>query len=206
MIFFDFDGTIVDVWFRYYQVFLSAARITGVSLADYKEAKQTLLSDREVARHFGLALPDTYSTVKQKLLETERFLCLDSILLPPEKLIAFFSQHDCRLLTSRRRPNAFLSELKALGLGQLSDRAFILDPNSDINKRGFLAQYFSQGFHVIVGDSEAEWEAATLKNMHAILVRTGLRKPEDFLPANRCTIMSSVEEFIATYMEKDESQ
>ena len=81
MIFFDFDGTIADLWPRYYQVFLAASGISGVSQWDYVEAKRSLVSDGEVARHFEKTLPEGYFQKKRMLLEAETYLRLDTLLV-----------------------------------------------------------------------------------------------------------------------------
>jgi len=202
MIFFDFDGTVVDLWPRYYQVFLAASGLSGVSLPDYREAKRALVSDRAVARRFGTELPEAYFRRKRALLESEDLLCLDRLLAAPEELEAFFSQASCRILTSRRRAGAFFKELEFLGLGGLAGRSIVLDPGRGVSKKAFLAREFPRGSHLIVGDSEAEREAAGLENVRAVLVQTGLRRPEDFPPARRCTILPSIREFLAIYRKR----
>lgn len=202
MIFFDFDGTIVDLWPRYYQVFLAASGISGVSQREYVGAKRSLVSDGEVARYFGKTLPEGYFQKKRTLLEAETYLRLDTPLVSAEELNAFFLKFECRLLTSRRRADAFLAELDNLGLGCLSDRAVILDPDRGVSKKAFLAQDFSRSSHIVVGDSKAEWETAALENVRAVLVRTGLRRPEDFPLTRRHMTAPSVSAFITAYMER----
>lgn len=197
MIFFDFDGTIVDVWPRYHQVFLTASKIFGIPFSLYRDTKQALISDRSVANHLGIKLPSEYFEQKRSLLEAEEFLRLDTLLLPSEELLSFFSQYDCRILTNRRRITAFEKEMENLGLRDLTEKAIILNPESKIRKKRFIEENFPQGFHIIVGDSEAEWEAADLKNVYAILVQTGLRRPENFPTGERCVIMPSIRCFIS---------
>jgi len=202
MIFFDFDGTIADVWPRYYQVFLAASGISGISLPDYVKAKRALVSDAKVARNFGEDLPAGYAAKKRTLLESRDYLRLDTLLVPAARLETFFSKFECLLLTGRRQAAAFLAELEDLGLGCLSNHCVALDPDRGISKKAFLEQNFSRSSHIIVGDSEAEWEAATLENVHAVLVRTGLRCPEDFLLTKRHSVVPSVTTFITAYMER----
>lgn len=202
MIFFDFDGTIAHVWPRYHQAFLTASGITGVPLSDYREVKQTLVSDREVARHFGIELSEEYFLRKRNLLESEELLRLDTLLIAPEELEIFFFKYECRILTSRRRADAFLNEMETLGLGGIAGQAIILDSDCGVSKKDFLEQNFSIGAHIVVGDSEAEWEAARLENVCAVLVQTGSRMPESFSPTKRCRILPSIQEFIAIYMKR----
>lgn len=200
MIFFDFDGTVVNLWPRYHQVFLAASEISGISQRDYMKAKRVLVSDSEVARYFGETLPEGYFAKKRILLEAEDYLQLDTPLVSPAKLNAMFSKFECRFLTNRRRTAAFLAELENLGFGQLSDRAIILDPDRGISKKEFLARNFSQSPHIVIGDSESEWETASLENIRAILVRTGLRQPEDFHLTKQHMVMPSASAFIASYL------
>lgn len=201
MIFFDFDGTVVNLWPRYYQVFLAASEISGISQRDYMKAKRVLVSDSEVARYFGRMLPEGYFEKKRILLESEDYLRLDKLLVSPAKLNAMFSKFECRFLTSRRRAAAFLAEMEHLGLGHLSDQAIVLDPDCG-SKKGFLARNFSRFSHIVIGDSKAEWETAALENICAVLVRTGLRQPEDFHLTKQHMVLPSVSAFITFYMEK----
>ena len=60
MIYFDFDGTIVDVWQRYYQVFLAAGGVSGLGSKEYIAAKRRLGKDDLVAAALGVLLPSTY--------------------------------------------------------------------------------------------------------------------------------------------------
>lgn len=202
MIYFDFDGTVVDLWPRYYRVFLAASGLTGISQRGYVKAKRALVSDSAVARHFGGTLPEGYFEKKRGLLESEDYLQLDTLLVPPAELDAFFSRFECRFLTSRRRNGAFLVELEGLGLGRLSGWTIVLDPDRGISKKEYLAQSAPRSPHIVVGDSEAEWEAAALENVRAVLVRTGLRRPEDFLLTERHKVVQSASAFITTYMER----
>lgn len=202
MIFFDFDGTVIDLWPRYYQVFLKASEISGISQRDYVRAKRAMISDSEVAQYFGGILPEGYFAKKRTFLESEEYLQLDTLLVSPAKLDAIFSRFECRFLTSRRRIGTFLAELENLCLGHLSDLAIVLDPDCGISKKEFLAQNFPRASHIVVGDSEAEWETAALENVCVVLVRTGLRRPEDFFLTKRHTVMPSASAFIETYLER----
>lgn len=203
MIFFDFDGTIVNVWSRYYQVFLAASEFTGISQRDYVKAKRTLISDREVAHHLGRSLPAWYFLKKRALLESEDYLRLDTLFVSEIELNAMFSKFECRFLTERRQVNAFFTELKNLGLSHLSDQAIVLDPAQKVSKKEFLMQNFPHSNHIVIGDSAAEWETAALENVHAVLVQTGLRQPEDFPLSTRHTVVPSVSVFIRFCMERE---
>lgn len=203
MIFFDFDGTVVNVWPRYYQVFLAASGFTEISQRDYVKAKRTLLSDQKVAQYFGKELPVQYFSMKRVLLEHEKYLCLDTLLASLTELNDIFSNVECRFLTKRRLASAFFAELRGLGLGHLSNKAIVLNPDEGMSKKTYLMQNFSQFEHIVIGDSESEWEAATLKNVHAVLVRTGLRRPEDFPLLERHTVVPSVSAFITSYMRSE---
>lgn len=202
MIFFDFDGTVVDLWPRYHQVFLAASGFSDISLQDYMKAKRVLVSDREVARHFGKALPKGYFAKKRILLEEEDYLRLDTLLISPTELNAFFSRQECRFLTVRRHAKAFLTELDDLGIESLSDRAIVLNPDRGISKKEYLMRNVPRTPHIVVGDSAVEWETAALDNIHVVLVRTGLRRPEDFPLTERHTVMLSASEFIASYLKR----
>ena len=77
MRFIDFDGTLVDLWPRYYHVFCSLLNIEWVKIDEYKRAKQKLGKDELVAQYFGKQLGKTYFEEKSIALEEKEFLKYD---------------------------------------------------------------------------------------------------------------------------------
>ena len=201
MIYFDFDGTIVDVWQRYYQVFLAAGGVSGLGSKEYIAAKRRLGKDDLVAAALGVLLPSTYYDDKRRLLEEASFLSLDTLLLSGSVLTDFFSEFPCRILTSRRDPDAFYAQLYSLGLAALAEKSIVLRPQEKITKKEFLA---AQGpcKNIMIGDAQMEYDTAACSDTQVYLVRTGLRVPEDFAPRKNVHMTDSAAQFISQYKQE----
>ena len=201
MLYFDFDGTLVDVWQRYYRIFKDASRISGMTFEDYVRLKKELPQDGDLARCFGAALPADYREKKRSFLEDPRYLAYDRLLVPKEQIREFFRSHSCRILTSRRSPEAFFDQLQALGLEQLREKCVVLNPDEKKTKTQYLRENHPDEAVYLVGDAEAEAQASQLDNVRVYLVRTGLRNPETLPGAQKCVIIDHVSDFMNAFKE-----
>lgn len=201
MLYFDFDGTLVDVWQRYYRIFKDASRIPGMTFDDYVRVKKEFPQDGEVALHFGGVLPRDYREKKRRFLEDPKYLAYDSLLVPKEYICEFFENHNCRILTSRRSPEAFFDQLQALGLEQLREKCVVLNPDEKKTKTQYLRESHPDETVYLVGDAEAEAQASQLDNVRVYLVRTGLRNPETLPGAQKCVIIDHVSDFMNAFKE-----
>lgn len=201
MVYFDFDGTLTDVWERFYRIFQDASAITGITFEAYVSAKKRIPQDGALAAAFGAVLPDDYRDKKRSMLESAEYLAFDRLIVPAERICAFFQQHDCRILTNRRNPHNFKIQLSALGLGALTDRCIVLNPDAKITKAQYLSNAHPHEKVILVGDAEAESQAAQSDSVKVYLVRTGLRAPELIPFSDRCEIIDSVSDFINAFKE-----
>ena len=201
MLYFDFDGTLADVWQRYYHVFKDASGIAGMSLETYIRVKREFPQDSDVARIFGGNLPDDYKAKKRSKLEDPAYLAYDRLLIPAEKICAFFKEHDCRILTNRRSAEAFRDQLVSLGLEELVSKAVVLNPNEKIKKVQYLQMTHPKEKFYLVGDAEAEAQVAVLDQAEVYLVRTGLRAPETLPNAEKCRMIDNAEVFMNAVKE-----
>ena len=199
MIFFDFDGTIANVWRRYYEVFVNAGKVSGIAYAEYVDVKRALCKDDLVAGHFQVSLAADYYAVKKTLLEDPAYLRLDTLLVDGAKLIEFFSSNPCRILTNRRKPSAFYGQLENLGLSELVGKSIVLQPEDHISKRDYIAAHFGGEKNTVIGDAASEYEAAQLEDTQVMLVRTGLRDPKDFSPCGNVHMIEDAAQFISSY-------
>lgn len=203
MIYFDFDGTLADVWQRYYRVFVDASRITGVGFEDYIRIKREFPKDAEVARRFGGSLPEDYWQRKRSMLEDPAYLKYDRLLVSAERICTFFKEHDCRIITNRRHAADFRGQVAALGLEALLDRCIVLNPDEKKSKTQYLREVHPEERFILVGDAEAEAQAAAIDLAEVFLVKTGLRIPESLPGAEKCRMIESVDVFMNTFKETD---
>lgn len=201
MVYFDFDGTLADVWLRFYRIFKDASGIDRIGFEDYVRAKKQYPRDGDVAACFGAVLPDDYWSKKRSMLEDPVYLAFDRLLVPAEQLCDFFQSHNCRILTNRRNPKAFEAQLSALGLDALRQYSIVLNPDNKVTKAQYLQQAHPDGRVVLVGDAEAESKAAQIDSVKVFLVRTGLRAPEQLPLADQCEIIDRVSDFMNAFKE-----
>lgn len=168
MIFFDFDGTIVDLWPRYFAVFSELLNLESIDIAEYKEQKQLLIRDDKVAKHFGKQLPFNYFNRKAHLLEKHEYLILDKLFFSKQLINEFFSKYHAMILTKRRDNNSFEKELKLLNINV--PKKVI----SDGTKAKWIEENYKEEKCIIIGDSIADLEAGKLINTDAYMVNYGL--------------------------------
>lgn len=201
MLYIDFDGTIVDVWKRYYRVFTNASGLLDISLEDFIQVKRREQADSRVAAYFSAKLAPDYWIKKRQMLENPEYLKLDELLLPADELLSFFASHSCRILTARRNPHAFYDQLKWLGIFALNTKSIILDPDGNVRKRDYISQHSGYEKNWIVGDSRAEAEAAEIPGTQVILVKTGLQDVKTLNVLGTCEIVNNLLELIQQYKE-----
>lgn len=175
---FDFDGTLIDLWPRYYRVFCDAAEIDDsiVKFDKYKEFKRNHPMDNNLAEELGIELPENYYKRKQILLEDERYLELDKDFVDTDTFSSYFNDRRSILLTKRRRPEALKSELSRLGFYLDERNVIILNP-ADLSKEQWIQKNYPDEDVVLIGDGKEEIEAAEyLGNVDLYLVNTGLMK------------------------------
>lgn len=176
--FVDFDGTIVDVWARYFEVFCACAMVPSesVDFQEYRRCKLRLHRDRQVAAALGIRCSDdesNWTVRKRKLLESDDMLALDQLLAEPDALLAWFGERNARILTKRRDPIMFNRQLKALGLNSLSDDAVVLNPDTSAGKMEWILEHES-GPVTMIGDSPEDMRVFRRPRSRALFVDTGL--------------------------------
>lgn len=199
---FDFDGTLVDLWLRYYKAFCSAAEDSTTSFDAYKFAKRVYRRDDDVALHLGINLPDDYYDKKKELLEDIRYLKLDKPLIDPATFSLYFNERRAVILSKRRFPDRLLEEIKSLGFTLEDNRIFIIKPEEG-SKANWLIKHFGTDEHInLIGDGREEVEASKkLDNMNFYFVNTGLLNNEtiNFFEENASNIFPISD--IKDYME-----
>lgn len=172
---FDFDGTIVDVWKRFYRVFNEFSCGVTVSFSEYCKVKKRLGTDKLVFSHFGLGVPEHYPEIKKQLLESPDYLKEDTLLIPAGQLLKWFGDHQSIILTSRRCEKNFFWQLNELGLSTLSDRAFVVSPDVMTKKQWLTNRMIAGCEYTVFGDSLIDMQMGELDSVTAVFVDSGLK-------------------------------
>ena len=193
---FDFDGTIVDCWNRYYNVFVLANNLETsiIDFLDYKKIKLELEKDELVAKYFDIELSKNYFENKHVLIESIDYLKLDSLIVNKEKLIRFFETNDSIILTKRNNINNFYEQLNILGMADLKDKSYIVTGNE--SKFDFFISKFSNSSNCVYGDSFEEFNFSESINNKVYMVKSGLRDVSKFKYKENVYIIDNINEII----------
>lgn len=193
---FDFDGTIVDCWHRYYNVFVLANNLETsiIDFLDYKKVKLELEKDELVAKYFDIELSKNYFENKHVLIESIDHLKLDSLIVNKEKLIRFFETNDSIILTKRNNINNFYEQLNILGMADLKDKSYIVTGNE--SKFDFFISKFSNSSNCVYGDSFEEFNFSESINNKVYMVKSGLRDVSKFKYKENVYIIDNINEII----------
>jgi hypothetical protein len=193
---FDFDGTIVDCWHRYYNVFVLANNLETsiIDFLDYKKVKLELEKDELVAKYFDIELSKNYFENKHVLIESIDYLKLDSLIVNKEKLIRFFETNDSIILTKRNNINNFYEQLNILGMADLKDKSYIVTGNE--SKFDFFISKFSNSSNCVYGDSFEEFNFSESINNKVYMVKSGLRDVSKFKYKENVYIIDNINEII----------
>lgn len=182
-VYFDFDGTLVDVWERYYKILTSYLSLNGYecggTIEDYKREKLRLTKDHLVAETLWNARMDIddYLNYKRSMLETDEFLRLDrpigDFAAAAEKLRK--KGYRIVLLSLRRKPEMLHKELERLGYADCFDEIEVLNPENG-EKTEWLVKRVNKG-DILVGDSLGDLQTE-ISGVNAFFVKTGLNMYE----------------------------
>ena len=171
MIFLDFDGTLVDLWPRYYAVFCDLTKLNNVSLSEYRHTKQKLIKDSLVTEYFGQKLSSDYFEKKRIMLEEKKYLSLDKLFFEKEEIQCLLKKN-CIILSKRRNRNNFYWQLDNLGI---KCNAYVVE-----NKLEWIQAHASNENHIIIGDSVDDLKVGMLPNVTAWMVGYGVNVKEQF--------------------------
>ncbi len=190
-IFFDLDGTLIDISTRHYTVYQRCVEAYGgreLSKDDYWSRKRNNTPWDEILMLSDVSLDkeEEFMNMFVQLIESPGYLKIDKLFefsLKTLKLLS--SDNELILISFRRNRTALLDQLKTLGI----DRYFstILSGHAQtkesvLNKKSQIIQdaYSVQAKDIIIGDTEADVSAGKLLHIHTVSVTSGIRD-EDYL-------------------------
>lgn len=177
--YFDFDGTLVDVWERYYKILTSYLSLNGYkcggTIENYKYEKLRSAKDHLVAETLWNARMDIddYLKYKRDMLETDELLQLDRPIGDFAEMAEKLRKKSCGivLLSLRRKPEMLHKELERLGYADCFDETVVLNPENG-KKTEWLVRKVKKG-DILVGDSLDDLKTH-INGVNAFFVKTGL--------------------------------
>lgn len=179
---FDLDGTILNVYDRYYQVLLSYLKYKSfqVKMFDFEEyikLKKKGVKDHlivEILSGQRIDIQD-YVVYKKENLEAIEFLRKDKVIGNPYAIMQQLKEAGIKtiLLTQRRNTENTLLQLEKLKLINIFDHISIVKPSSKNAKMEWIeAQQLQEVY--IIGDGPLELECVQKVGCEAYFVNTGL--------------------------------
>lgn len=205
MVVFDLDGTLIDVWERYYFVFNSWWNIENLDLETFKDLKKRYEQDDLIVKLFRSFSDEElrlYKEYKKEKLEDPNLLELDKDIVNWDFINQLEKKSNYIILTLRRNPSVLLENLEKKGKS-IKSKVVVLPPSSDpFIKYEWVRNNLPNDKIIVVGDSEVDLLIGRLKKSHVFLVRTGLRCPERLIKKygdelkNKVTVINSVNDFL----------
>lgn len=168
MIYLDFDGTLVDIWPRFYRVFCDINGCDSVEFEKYKKYKLEYVKDSIVAKKLGIDLTPKYFELKKKYLEDEAYLVYDKPFLEADTVNQVFESRAV-ILTKRRNKLNFERELKRFNINL--PYAVI---TGAISKKEWISQHNLGENDIVIGDSIEDLSAGELHNVKPVMLLSGL--------------------------------
>lgn len=184
--FIDFDGTIVDVFPRYFGIlteYLREMTNEPLDFLEYKKLKRAGKKDHVIIRELtkGSEIDiDTYLKFKRENLEKFSWLRKDVLIGNPENANLKLKDMGYRivLLTQRNNKNNLIKQLDFLNIKEIFDDVVIVKPKEGQNVK---ANYIRKQYNfddIIIGDSNVEIVASRLLNINSYFVESGLFSAE----------------------------
>lgn len=187
-IFFDLDGTLIDISQRHYQVYKSAVvKFDGEPLPQkrYWQLKRDNTQWSELLKYSRIALKheSDFMTHFTHNIESQDMLSLDNLFAQSREVLKNLQKnHELILVSLRRNPRNLRLQLEKLGLTQYFKH--ILSGHSDtkegvLTKKATVIQELGQlGQACIIGDTEADISAGKQLGIPSIALTTGIRSKE----------------------------
>lgn len=193
IIYIDLDGTLLNVWLRYYTVmgsFFESQKLPFHSFQEYKSQKLNLVRDEAIIRRVVADNPaaaeeliSKYKLWKRHRLESESLLKLDQ---PMGQLHFFAAQlkpkYRLHLISVRRKHELAIRQLHHLNMVAPFDHIDLVSPSLTINPKWDMIRHQATQADLIIGDSETDLECGSMLGMRTFHVATGL---QSFEYANR---------------------
>ena len=184
--FIDFDGTIVDVFPRYYGIlseYLKEIANESLDFSQYKKLKRLGKKDHIIVKELtqGLEIDiDEYLKYKRERLESFSWLLKDTLIGNPEgaNLKLKNMGYKVVLLTQRYNKNNLNKQLEILNIKECFDEVVMVKPIAGQNVKAVYIGTMSNSDDIIVGDSKVEIDASILLNINGYFVESGLFSAE----------------------------
>jgi len=187
-IFFDLDGTLIDVSLRHHEVYSEIVIALGgqpLNKDAYWQHKRAKEAWPVILNLSGLS-PDSSPEFLDRFIakiENPKYLRLDSLLPGAAEVLREFSgKSECYLVSLRRNPENLKQEVRHLGLSKYFRKILTGHSESDGSdkKSELIKAELDDRDALIIGDTEADIKAGKILGVTTVAVLSGIRS-EKFL-------------------------
>jgi phosphoglycolate phosphatase-like HAD superfamily hydrolase len=185
---FDFDGTLVDVREKYLTLYRSFCHQHGAEkpLSDdtFWQLKRDGRSNTELAAKSGLctAVAGKFSAFVEANVELDVSLRRDRLFAQTTEVLRELSKvHSCRLISMRRDYKSLLRQVEWLDIRDCFEQVLEVDRGASTDftpKAEAIRRLGETGRALIIGDSEMEIRTARQLKISSCSIATGIRSRE----------------------------
>lgn len=202
-LFLDLDGPLLDGKERHYHCYRTILEGFGyepIEIETYWAAKRGVLNRRELLKMSGAeSIYDEFYAAWMSMIESPEALSFDRIQSGAIDCLLKWKQQGIvlTLVTLRNNKQALEQQLELVGLRPFLDTVLVCDhAKGGEGKAEAVSDLFESELltnnSIWIGDTEADWRAATILGMNVVLVTNGLRDPNYLSAMKGALIVPSI--------------
>lgn len=201
-LFFDLDGTLVDIRKRQYKLYRDYARLYGIQTLDirvYQHLKRLRVPEGDIAaKTFPKTRVENYTTWRKAHIEDEKYLKEDVLYRGVKKLLMSLRHHNLSIVTSRDHRDRVIRELTRLGIRAFFSHLFAVGVTDPVRKKTEAIERMIDDQRLVkkdillVGDSEIEYETAHALSIGFVGVSYGVRTKKFLTDLGARVVVDSV--------------
>lgn len=180
--FVDFDGTIINVYMRYYNIlndYLKWKHQNQIEYTDYIKIKLTGLKDHLIIKELlNIDIDiDNYIYFKKNRLENDDYLKQDTLIENSIEALKKLKEKEffIEILSYRNNEKQFINQIVSFNLDKYVDRYTSIIPKLGKNlKSEYINKINNNKLSIVIGDSMVEINAAYNNGIRGFFVKTGL--------------------------------
>ena len=182
ILYFDLDGTLVDVRKRHYAAYADTMRelgLTPLPEQTYWDARRDGASNADLMGNVDAECHSRFAEKWLARVESPSYVRLDT-LIPGARatLAALRESYELVLVTMRQDRESLLEQLDELSLRKFFSAVYSRDGSDQPQSKSKLIRLFDDnvpGDAAVIGDSEADVEAARELGIESVCVTSGVR-------------------------------
>lgn len=207
IIFFDLDGTLIDISKRFYKVYsdiMDEFEKSKLSYSEYIKLRREHVSTREILKKTTNVenFYETFIKRRNNILESPEYLRMDILYPDSYRTLERLYRKDnvLILVTLRMNKNSTIQQLRNLDIHRFFEEILIGDMFGGWEGKYNLIKKFEDTFEkknmMIVGDTEIDIKAGKKMNIKTCFKKGGMRKSEIVIKEKPDYIIDSIREII----------